>query len=73
MRKVDSRPFLSEWEGPGYEARSLIDEIPMAMTEVTICDCLNRGFSRDVTDYKRPCHFPFMPVLDLQAWAINGQ
>ena len=32
-----------------------------------------RGFSHDVTAYKLPCHFPFMPVSVLQAWALNGQ
>ena len=32
-----------------------------------------RGFSRDVTAYKLPCHFPFMPVFVLQAWTLNGQ
>ena len=31
------------------------------------------GFSRDVTYYIRPCYFPFILGLDLQAWALNGQ
>ena len=29
--------------------------------------------SRDITAYELPCHFPFMPVSVLQAWALNGQ